>query len=154
MTKVPVASAKRRKEDSDLAEYAHQFIGDRFEQILIALFDLATGAWVEEFDGEDGERRVYRKPPDFRAASYLADRNLGKPTERKEQHTVNENYDYAAALQAKRDAYRAEIVQKPSDDVKKLPPSTVIDAEYTVKPEPEVVNSALMEALKRRRSDA
>ena len=134
--------------NKDLEEFTQAFIGDRLDKILDALYDLATGHWVEEVTNE-GERRVYRKSPDFRAAQYLTDRQLGRPTERSESHNVNEHFDYASAMQARRDEYRASLSTK------------VVDGEFKALPEGEKQidkavasdNAALISALKARRTD-
>lgn len=50
-------------------------IADRLPDIIDRLFELADGVEVQD------KERVYSTPPDFRAASYLIDRILGKPTQ-------------------------------------------------------------------------
>ncbi|MGV3723808.1 MAG: hypothetical protein ACO1SX_23160 [Actinomycetota bacterium] len=62
----PIAAAEKR-------------IADRLPRLVDAIFDLAEGVQVEDVDA-DGETRTYRRPPDFKAASYLLDRIMGKPT--------------------------------------------------------------------------
>jgi hypothetical protein len=62
----PIATAEKR-------------IADRLPRVIDALLDLAEGVQVEDVDSE-GEKRTYSRPPDFKAASYLVDRILGKPT--------------------------------------------------------------------------
>ncbi len=51
---------------------------------------LADGVWAEEVD-QDGETRIYRKPPCFKSNTYLIDRIMGKPTEIKEVATNTED---------------------------------------------------------------
>ncbi len=46
--------------------------------------DLALGVRVEEFDIATMRPVVYQKPPDVKAASYLVDRVMGKPTQKVE----------------------------------------------------------------------
>ena len=59
------------------------------EELVDALYDLATGCRVLEYD-EEGEAHVYSRKPDQKALTYLFDRFLGKPTEHKETHTTKE----------------------------------------------------------------
>lgn len=59
---------------------AERRICDRLPDLIDYLFDLAEGAWVEELTA-DGVRRVYKQRPDFKAASYLTDRVMGKPVQ-------------------------------------------------------------------------
>lgn len=58
----PIASAEKR-------------IADRLPDLVDKLFELAEGVEVQD------KGKVYCTPPDFRAASYLVDRILGKPTQ-------------------------------------------------------------------------
>lgn len=59
---------------------AEKRIADRLPDLIDNLFELAEGVTVQEIDGH-GNRKVYDRPPDFRAASYLLDRILGKPVQ-------------------------------------------------------------------------
>ena len=59
---------------------AEKRIADRLPEVVDALLDRAEGVQVEELDSE-GEARTYKRAPDFKAASYLIDRILGKPTQ-------------------------------------------------------------------------
>ena len=58
-------------------------IADRLPDIADSMLDLALGVTVEEV-GLDGEKRVYTRPPDYRAGSYLMDRMMGKPMQSSE----------------------------------------------------------------------
>lgn len=59
---------------------AEKRIADRLPELVDRLFELAEGVRVEELS-LDGKSNVYQRPPDFKAASYLLDRILGKPTQ-------------------------------------------------------------------------
>jgi len=76
---------------------AEKKIRDRLPEVIDALFELAIGVTVEEVDGE-GARTVYTKAPDAKAAIYLTDRIMGKPTERTENET-----DATVVIHVKRD---------------------------------------------------
>jgi hypothetical protein len=62
---------------------AEKKIADRLPWLIDQMMELAEGVVVQEFD-RDGIPRVYQRPPDYKAIAYLADRIMGKPTERKE----------------------------------------------------------------------
>lgn len=64
---------------------AEDRIAQRLDKILDNLFALADGVTVQE-ETKDGGTRIYTEPPDFKTNEYLANRILGKPTERIE-HT-------------------------------------------------------------------
>lgn len=57
---------------------------DGLPGVVDAMLELALGVAVQETDRETGEVNVYERPPDYKAAAYLIDRILGKPTERRE----------------------------------------------------------------------
>lgn len=59
---------------------AEKRIADKLPLLIDHLFELAEGVRVEEVT-LDGGPAVYQKPPDFKAASYLVDRILGKPVQ-------------------------------------------------------------------------
>lgn len=59
---------------------AEKRIADRLPELIDTLFELSEGITVREFDAK-GEAKIYDRPPDFRAAAYLVDRVLGKPTQ-------------------------------------------------------------------------
>jgi hypothetical protein len=67
----------REKYASKIAA-AEKKIADRLPGIVDSLLELAGGVTVQEI-GLDGEARVYTQKPDFKAASYLMDRIMGKP---------------------------------------------------------------------------
>lgn len=62
-------------------------IVDRLPFVIDKLFELAEGVAVEKINNTGG-LVVYQLPPDLGALKYLADRVMGKPTERKE-HTFD-----------------------------------------------------------------
>lgn len=68
--KVPIAKAEKK-------------IADKLPWIIDQALELAEGVVVQEFD-KDGMPKIYQRPPDLGAIKYLADRIMGKPTERKE----------------------------------------------------------------------
>ncbi len=81
----PGAGRKRKRDKNGTAiEQAERRIRDRLPEVIDAMFDLALGVTVEEVDDAGGVR-VYRRPPNQKAAAYLIDRIMGKPTERQEQ---------------------------------------------------------------------
>lgn len=63
----PIAAAEKR-------------IADRLPGLIDSLFDLAEGVRVLETDLA-GKSVVYQRVPDFKAASYLVDRLMGKPVQ-------------------------------------------------------------------------
>lgn len=63
---------------------AHSIIKKNWEDILMGLIELAKGVTIEETDPVDGQVTVFKKAPDFKAASYLVDRVMGKPTQKQE----------------------------------------------------------------------
>lgn len=68
--KLPIARAEKR-------------IADKLPDLIDRMFELSEGVLVEEIDRE-GTPRIYQRPPDYKAISYLVDRIMGKPTERHE----------------------------------------------------------------------
>ena len=62
---------------------AEKKIADKLPWLIDQAMELATGVVVQELD-KDGTPRIYQRPPDLGAIKYLADRIMGKPTERKE----------------------------------------------------------------------
>ena len=58
---------------------AEKNIADKLPSLIGSLLELARGVSVEEID-KDGNAHVFTRPPDFKAASYLVDRIMGKPT--------------------------------------------------------------------------
>lgn len=60
-------------------QQAEAKIADRLPYIVDALIRLAEGHSVFIQDKLTGEKMVYDKPPDFKAAAYLVDRLCGKP---------------------------------------------------------------------------
>jgi hypothetical protein len=62
---------------------AEKKIADKLPWLIDQMMELAEGVVVQEFDRE-GIPHVYQRPPDYKAIAYLADRIMGKPTERKE----------------------------------------------------------------------
>lgn len=62
---------------------AEKQIVDKLPLIVSSLLDLAAGVTLQETD-KNGDSTVYTQAPDFKAASYLVDRILGKPTIREE----------------------------------------------------------------------
>lgn len=58
-------------------------IADKLPWLIDQMFSLAEGVTVQEADGHDGFR-IYSRPPDRQAISYLVDRVMGRPTERQE----------------------------------------------------------------------
>lgn len=77
---------KKRDANAGAVVKAEKKIRDRLPEVIDALFDLALGITVQEVDGE-GHVNVYQKAPDSKAAIYLTDRIMGKPTERTENET-------------------------------------------------------------------
>lgn len=66
---------------------AEKRIADHLPQLIDSLLELSEGVTVQETDAQ-GREKVYTRPPDFRAASYLIDRILGKPVQAIEaEHT-------------------------------------------------------------------
>jgi hypothetical protein len=57
---------------------AEKRIADELPDLIDRLSELAAGVRVVK-QAEDGEEKVYRKPPDLRALRYLIDRIMGRP---------------------------------------------------------------------------
>lgn len=77
----PGAGRKPRSEKYATAiNRAEKRIADRLPDLVDRLFELAEGVRVQEIS-LDGKPTVYQRPPDFKAASYLVDRIIGKPTQ-------------------------------------------------------------------------
>lgn len=69
---------------------AEKQIADRLPWIVEKLFELADGVYVEE-TGFTGPV-IYQKAPDRDALKYLADRIMGKPTERSDVNVSTDNW--------------------------------------------------------------
>lgn len=77
------AGRKRRAEKFETQiQRAEKKIADRLPWIVDKMFELADGVYVEK-PGLTGPI-IYQQAPDYKALAYLADRIMGKPTERKE----------------------------------------------------------------------
>jgi hypothetical protein len=72
------AGAKAKRHETRIAQ-AKERIAGKLPDLLDALFELAEGVTVQEV--KDGQTVVYTRPPDFKAASYLVDRVMGKPVQ-------------------------------------------------------------------------
>jgi len=82
--KRPGAGRKRKTDVHGTAIVrAEKQIRDRLPEIIDRMLELANGVTVQETD-KDGNENIYTRPPDYKAAAYLIDRIMGKPTERKE----------------------------------------------------------------------
>lgn len=99
---------------------AEKKIVDNLPNIIDALLDLATGAYVEEMR-EDGTIRRYQARPDREACRYLIDRIAGKPTERKE---INKTGDAPKQIQ----------IFLPDNGRGRIAPGEAIDAEFSEGP--------------------
>ena len=66
------------------AEEARKYLVDRvtgeLEEILAGQIELAKGVY-SEVETEEGFRKIYRKPPDPKAAAYLINQAFGRPKE-------------------------------------------------------------------------
>lgn len=77
----PGAGRKRGPDKFPTAfKQAEKRIAERLPKLIDSLFDLAEGVRVME-TSITGAPVVYVKPPDFKAASYLVDRVMGKPVQ-------------------------------------------------------------------------
>jgi hypothetical protein len=77
--KLPIAKAESK-------------IADKLPWLIDKELELADGVWKEQLiDGE--VRIVYQEKPDHRAITYLIDRIMGKPTERKEHTFPDKPYE-------------------------------------------------------------
>lgn len=63
-------------------QQAEEKIADRLPWVVDKLLELAEGVAVEKIT-PTGVPIVYQQPPDLGALKYLADRIMGKPTERR-----------------------------------------------------------------------
>lgn len=79
----PGAGRKAKRDKFGTAiQKAERRIADKLPQLIDKMMELADGVLVEErtLTGHV----IYQRPPDYKALSYLIDRIMGKPTERKE----------------------------------------------------------------------
>lgn len=80
----PGAGRKRKAQKFETQiQKAEGMIADRLPWLVEKAFELAEGVAVEKVNAQ-GYPMVYQLPPDLGAIKYLADRIMGKPTERKE----------------------------------------------------------------------
>lgn len=80
----PGAGRKRKAQKFETQiQKAESMIADRLPWLVEKAFELAEGVAVEKYNSL-GVPMVYQLPPDLGAIKYLADRIMGKPTERKE----------------------------------------------------------------------
>lgn len=68
---------------------AHALIKKRWTEVVDALIDSAIGITFRETDEDTGGINIYTKAPDTKAAMYLLDRVMGKPTQQ-----VNQNISF------------------------------------------------------------
>lgn len=61
--------------------YTVKRIAEELEPILAAQIELAKGSCYEEIDGVEGVRRVFKRLPDPRVASFLINQLIGRPKE-------------------------------------------------------------------------
>lgn len=78
---------KPKRSRTGLVAAAEQRLRDRLPELLDALVDAALGAFLL-VETEAGAKRVYRRPPDTKAAIYLVERVLGKPVSIREDGTA------------------------------------------------------------------
>lgn len=80
----PGAGRKRKHDKNGTAiQQAERRIRDRLPELIDRMFELADGVTVQERT-PTGMPVIYQRAPDYKALSYLIDRIMGKPTERKE----------------------------------------------------------------------
>lgn len=82
----PGGPGRPRKADQHAGAIAkaEKQIRDRLPWLIDKQFELADGVWREQILPDGETRIIYQEKPDYRALSYLIDRIMGKPTERKE----------------------------------------------------------------------
>ena len=100
----------RKKRPQNYVAMAETRIRDRLPEIIDSLFDAGFGVWARD---EDGERKIYQRPPDTRALIHLMDRAIGKVPERIEgdfDHSFTINLLYAAI--ASRDSRRISDTER------------------------------------------
>jgi hypothetical protein len=78
---------------------AENLVADHLPKCVHNLIALADGVWVEEI-GPEGDRTVYKTPPDRASNQYLIDRMMGKPTEALEVSGADGEPLYALADRA------------------------------------------------------
>jgi hypothetical protein len=79
----PTGRPRKADQNAGAVARAERQIRDRLPSLIDNMLALADGVWVEEITLE-GQRNVYKRPPDRAANQYLIDRIMGKPTERRE----------------------------------------------------------------------
>lgn len=79
----PGAGRKRKAEKfATQIQRAEKKIADKLPWVVDKMLELAEGVTVQEFG--PGGPVIYQRAPDLGALKYLADRIMGKPTERQE----------------------------------------------------------------------
>ena len=106
---------------------------DGADHLVDALYDLAVGCTVQEYDDE-GNERIYTRVPDKGALTYIFDRFLGKPTEHKETHTTKEMRVTLALGQPGKETLSKRVKALPNG----LDDEDVIDAEVVTPPQEEI----------------
>ena len=81
--KLPKSVAKRVKHLAAI-DKAELYLAKNLPEMTNLLLELARGVIVMEEDKDTGQPRVYAKPPDFKALSFLVDRVMGKTPQRLE----------------------------------------------------------------------
>lgn len=125
-TNQPANRGRKPKPKGTAIQQAEQRIRDRLPEIVDALLEAGMGVLVQETD-KDGQAKVYQRPPDVKALTYLFDRVAGKPVQQVEgdvdhHHTFSADDFIAAAL---RGGLRARVLEEPdvpvlSGDVREL----------------------------------
>lgn len=98
----PIAQAEKR-------------IADRLPELIDSLFEQAAGLQVREVD-HTGKEKIYDRPPDFRAASYLVDRILGKPPQSVEGEITQDGRLRIIIEYANRADRPADAAPEPGED--------------------------------------
>jgi hypothetical protein len=79
----PNGRPRRVDNNAGAVSAAEKQIRDRLPSIIDNMLKLAEGVWYEE-QTLNGSRIVYKDRPNYKANEYLANRIMGKPTERTE----------------------------------------------------------------------
>lgn len=110
---------KPRTEDDALVAAVQQRLGDNMSAYLDALEDLALGHWTWEMTPE-GERRVYREAPNYKALERLLAYKLGQPVQRKEEDSTHVLVGYQEAMEARRAEWREKTGLEGAKPVQKI----------------------------------
>lgn len=112
---LPIQPRFGRDQATEVKNQAYDLIWDNLPEIIVAIIDSARGLHLEEQDPISGQINRYQRPPDIRAAKWLAERVLGgTPRPREDPLDVGESVEALVARRAK-----AKIAEVAADRIAK-----------------------------------